>query len=314
MRIVNLLLVHHTVEHQNLILPEVMAELRKLDGSIRCRLVSDGRPRLKHRLWTLGMPTVVVSMRPVSSRKPHRFAPRWAVVWEQTALDKIQELTALERAGIRVPKWAVLRKDTEPDLSCFGDVVVVKPVSAHKGALVRVMRRSRVRWRPLQVERRGISESLIVQQYVHTGPWPVSYKVGTVFGEPIYAMRLVADRKRKPFEGEPANSREFVGRTVVAPSRGSTASGAVPGDVIEFAKQVQKAFPTVPVLGTDIVRHHSTGELYALEVHSPGWTFHLTSILYDRLLRERNLDLRAQFGGAAAVARGIYRRLQEARC
>ena len=260
------------------------------------------------------MPTVVVSMRPVSSRKSERFGPRWAVVWEQASLDKIQEMTLLERTGIRAPKWAVLRKDTEPDLSGFGDFVVVKPLRGHKGALVRVMRRSRVRCRPLQLNRGAISELSIVQEYVHTGPWPVSYKVGTVFGEPIYAERLVADRNREPFEREPVSSHDFVGRTVVAPSRGATASGAVPEDVIELAKQAAKAFPTVPLLGTDIVRHHSTGELYALEVHSPGWTFHLTSILYERLLRERNLDLRAQFGGAAAVARGIYRRLQEARC
>ena len=82
-------------------------------------------------------------------------------------------------------------------------------------------------------------------------------------------------------------------------------------DVIQLARQVHRAFPTVPLLGIDMVRHHSTGEIYVLEAHLGGGTFHLTSHRYSLLLNESGLDMRAQFGGAA-VARGIHRRLQEA--
>ncbi len=308
----NLLIVNHSVENQHLLLPDVVNELRKLDRTIRCRLVNDGRPRLKHRLWALGMSTVVVSMRPAVHWKPQRFAPHWATVWEQGPLDKVQEMELLERAGIKVPKWTVLRKGAKPDLSGFGDFVVVKPVLGQRGALVRVMRSGRVRWKPLEVNGRGISESLIVQEYVHTGPWPTSYRVGTVFGEPIYALQFVADRNRKPFDREPVSSQEFAGRNIVAASRGSKVTEIEAGDVIQFAREVHRALPTIPLLGIDMVRHHSTGEIYVLEPHCSGGTFHLTSHRYGRLLNESGLDLRTQFGGAAAVARGIYKRLQEA--
>jgi D-alanine-D-alanine ligase-like ATP-grasp enzyme len=85
----------------------------------------------------------------------------------------------------------------------------------------------------------------------------------------------------------------------------------VPDDVIEFSRQVHRAFPDVPLLGTDIIREHTSGKLYALEVNSFGWCFHLTTSLYDDLLQNNDIDLRKQFGGAAAVARGIHRRLSE---
>ena len=44
-----------------------MRELRTAHSDCRCRLVNDIQPRVKHRLWTLGRPTAVVSMRPIST-------------------------------------------------------------------------------------------------------------------------------------------------------------------------------------------------------------------------------------------------------
>jgi hypothetical protein len=74
---------------------------------------------------------------------------------------------------------------------------------------------------------------------------------------------------------------------------------------------VHQAFPTIPLLGVDILRDCDTGQLYVIEVNARGWTFHLSSDNYHRILSETGLDLRLQFGGAAAIARGIARRLRE---
>ena len=313
----NLLLINHTEENQDVLLARILDEARQL-GGCRCRLVHDIRPRVKHRLWTLGLPTAVVSMRPVSTQPKERFTPPWAMVWQQARIDKAEELRALEAADVRVPRWVEIQRGPQPDLSGFKDFVVVKPAHGTVGALVRVMRRSRVRWEPSAVgfhlftSKPGVSDVLLAQDYIHTGPWPTSYRVGTVFGEPIYALRFEASRTRPPFEDTPNSSEAFVGRTIVAASKGSLADAAVPEDVIELAKSAHQAFPDVPVLGTDIVREHDTGLLYVLEVNAVGGTFHLTSGSYDQLLQERGIDLRKQFGGAAAVARGIHRRLRAA--
>ena len=83
----------------------------------------------------------------------------------------------------------------------------------------------------------------------------------------------------------------------------------VPDDVIEFAKIVHRAFPTLPLLGTDILREESSGKLYALEVNSNGWTFHIANEKRKQVQKDFGVDLYSQFGGAKAIARGIYQRL-----
>ncbi|MBI3999272.1 MAG: hypothetical protein HY351_01535, partial [Candidatus Omnitrophica bacterium] len=55
----NVLLVRHVAQEQYRILPFVAAELRKL--GLRSRPIYDLEPKLKHKLWTLGKPTAVVS-------------------------------------------------------------------------------------------------------------------------------------------------------------------------------------------------------------------------------------------------------------
>ena len=88
-------------------------------------------------------------------------------------------------------------------------------------------------------------------------------------------------------------------------------SGDVPEDVLALARRAHEAFPTVPVLGVDIVRDAATGALSVLEVNVTGGCFHLTSIAVGRIQREHGIDTRRQFGGAAAVARGIHQRIQQ---
>lgn len=167
-----------------------------------------------------------------------------------------------------------------------------------------------MRWQSNEIQKFGwLSDVLIAQEYIHTGPWPTSYRIGTVFGEPVYAWRCVADRLRKPFDGTERNSTFFEGRTIVSSSKGCTFDLEVPEDVLELARLTHEAFPTVPVLGTDIIRDFETGQLYVVEVNAMGDTFHLTSDTGRKIAREFNLDLLGQFGGACAIARGIYHRL-----
>ncbi len=313
----NVLLVMHREEDQHLLLPHVLRELRELGDCYRVRLVYDKPSRLKHRLWTLGLPAWVISMRPVATWPAHRFNPAWATVWEQAPLDKIQECMLLEKAGIPVPRWWPVYQHSEPEFYGMPEFVVVKPAQGSMGALVRVMRRDRVRWEPLRVNWHmleggaAVCDALIAQEYIHTGPWPTSYRVATVFGEPTYAVRCIADRSRKPFDETKSGSSFFDGRTIVASSRGCRFDTSVPKDVIELARRAHYAFPTVPSLGVDVIRDWATERPYVVEVNAAGWGFHLTSVAYERFLREFGIDFLAQFGGAAAVARGIHRRLCE---
>lgn len=295
----NVLLAVHYVEGQEHALPHVSRELRR--AGVRCRLVHDVTPRWKHRAWTLGQPTVVVSLRPLE-----RFLPRWATVWQQVWLDKVQEYTRLEQAGVPVPRWKAVRQSELPDLSDFGQFVVVKPSAGAKGALVRIMRKEKVQWRPLFVESLGrTSETLIAQEYIHSGPWPTTWRVATVFGEPVWCWRVEANRSHPPLDYNPQHPEEFAGKSIVSTGHGCTYQPETPRDVLELARQVYRAFPTIPLLGIDIIREAATGKLYVLEVNASGGTFRLS----PEDAKSLGIDVFGQFGGVRAMARGIYRRL-----
>lgn len=303
----NVLLVRHRAGDEDLFLYEAARELRTL--GLRSRVVWDLQPLLKHRLWTLGFPTVVVSLCPMK-----HFFPHWAQIFHPVHYDKIQESRRLEQSGIPVPKWIAIQKGEAPDLSCFSNFVVVKPAYGSRGALVRVMRRDRVQWRELQVqERRSDTNALLAQEYIHTGPWPSSYRVVTVFGEPFYALRITAHRNRLPIEFDPlGDPRMFAGRNIVASSKGCTMDGQVPEDVIELARRMhERAFPNLPLIAADIVRDFHSGRLYALEANTGGLNMLVTPTSGQGIKEQFGIDLCQQFGGVRAFARGVYRRVLE---
>ena len=193
----NILLVRNN-EIQDSMFTEILSEFRKL--GVRSLATWDVKPTLKHRLWSLGRATTVISFHPL-----RQFLPSWADIKQQFNYNKIEELIHLESAGIRIPKWKIIREGETFDLSAFELFVVVKPAYGAKGAYVRIMRRDKVRWQQLDIEnRRSKNNDLIVQEYIHTGPWPTSYRVATVFGEPNYAVHITASRQRFPIEYDPA--------------------------------------------------------------------------------------------------------------
>ena len=189
--------------------------------------------------------------------------------------------------------------------------MVVKPALGGRGAFVMVMRRNKVSYRPLRTEamNNALSPALIAQEYIHTGAWPTSYRVGSVFGEPIYAFRSIASSAREPFVGFSFDANFFSRKSIVATAKGCMRDGEVLDDVIKLASQAHQAFPNVPLLGIDIVRDFRTHKLYVLEVNACGRTYQLAEEFVKQNLDNFGLDLRKQFGGIKAVARGIYNRL-----
>jgi hypothetical protein len=283
---------------------EILSEFHK--HGVRSLAVWDVKPMLKHRLWSLGRAAAVVSFHPL-----RQFLPAWADIYQQVNYNKAQEQACFESAGIQIPKWKIIREGEAPDLSDFQPFVVVKPACGAKGAFVRIVRRDRVKWKQLNVENSRVQNNdLIVQEYIHTGPWPSSYRVATVFGEPNYALRITASRQRFPIEYDPAgDSSIFSGRSIVASSKGCKMDLEIPDDVFQFAKEIHlRAFPKVPFLASDIIRDVNTGKLYALEVNTAGLSILMVPETSDRIKREFNIDVTTQFGGVKSAARAIIKR------
>lgn len=299
----NVLLVRTHDPDQDSIWPEVVRELRRF--GVRARAVWDSNPHLKHRLWTLGRPTYVIALKPI-----RRFAPWWAEILQQVRCDKIQEYEWLDRSGVPVPRWTAIHQGDVPNLSEFGDFVVTKPAAGCRGAFVRIMHRDRVRWRYLNLEhRRGESTAIIVQEYIHTGSRPVSYRVTTCFGEPYYAWKTTAAASRLRFEEGLKGAHFFAGKSIVSTGEGCTMDPEVPSDVIQFGTRVHEAFPDIPLLSIDIIRDDRSGALYVLELNTAGLIMVATPQSMSRIKHDFGFDPCVQFGGAKAVARGIYNRV-----
>jgi amino acid adenylation domain-containing protein len=211
-------------------------------------------------------------------------------------LSKSEEYRILERAGISVPMWAVLEDGVQPDLSRFGAYVVRKPDYGAKGAEVRIARRDRVRWKPVVTSAAGPSPRLLVQEFVYTGLWPVSYRVNTLFGRTLYSMVITGNRARPALGGpdEFAAQRSSGGQcvSIVSNARDSTAEFCMDESIIAFGERAAAAFPDVPLLGVDILKDAMTGRLLVSEVNSLGhnWNFGPDFATAFRLDIERQFD------------------------
>lgn len=250
------------------------------------------RARLSHwqRLKLATRPTLAFS--PGSFTRPRFYR---GVRMHGCRMLKRQEYAALDRAAVAVPQWALLTADTEPDLSGFGPYVVVKPDLGWRGAEVKIKRRGRVRWTG-PANHQGTPSDWIVQDFVYTGRWPVSYRVTTLFGHVIHSWRAEASHDQRPL----AARHDFAatgGHSIVSSHKGCTFTLEANEDVLELARQAAGAFPEIPLLGVDVVRDADTGRLYVLEVNASGYVWHFSSKAGWSIQQEFDLDLESQFDG-----------------
>lgn len=124
----------------------------------------------------------------------------------------------------------------------------------------------------------GVSASLILQQFVYTGPRPVSYRVCTLFGKALHSKKYESSDDRLNLAGPAALQNDFGrgGVSIVASARGSRVEPNYDEEIIRFAEAAHAAFPEIPLLGFDIVRETPSGKLFVLEANALGyvWYFH----------------------------------------
>jgi hypothetical protein len=154
--------------------------------------------------------------------------------------------------------------------------------------------------------------SFLVQKYIHTGTAPRSIRVGTFFAKAIFCYVMEATRHMPPL-----NAPDDVLEQSVAANKGDQNRRLiVEEDVIQLAEAVHRAFGSIPLLGVDIIRDCSTGQLYVLETNPGGNTWHFTSEMGAELRRcigaagadadaQGRLALIEQFGAFGVAARAL---------
>ena len=273
--------------------------VKELNPNIRPFVLRDERSdvRFVQPFWR---PTMVFSPEILN-----RFRCLRGKTFQGRSLAKSEECRALEQHGIPVPNWALLTPEQRPDLSEFGPYVVVKPEYGFQGADVRIKRKGRVRWTAPRTKVAARSKNWLVQDFIYTGKWPVSYRVLVLFGKALYSWRTEADNSRRPLL-EPYGFKggaEGGGLSIVSSAIGCRFTLNNDPDIISLAEKAQQAFPDIPLLGVDIIRDQTTGDLFVIEVNAEGYVWHFSSLIGVRIQKYAGFSLEAQFDGIRKAAR-----------
>ncbi|RJT38780.1 hypothetical protein D3227_16105 [Mesorhizobium waimense] len=227
-------------------------------------------------------------------------------------LDKIEEYQALEDAGTPVPKWTEVKPDTRLDPNEWGPYVVEKPSRGWLGANVKVRKTSRVQYAhpsSYPSDHLGANAPMIVQQFVYTGEWPVSYRLVSVFGEIVLCYRQTTRR------GTPLRTRwgfDEGGVAIVSNTRQMEIVLDADPEMIDVASRSHRAaFPDIPILHFDLGRDAETGRIHIFECHPfiPRWLFSSDRTLSAQA--DNRVDFDSQFDAMQGIARAIVRKATE---
>jgi hypothetical protein len=294
----NLVLIANTTAGHHFDFPKVQRFIGESSPNVRTVVWQDGGYR--YRRWQLAArPTMVFSPVPLKT-----FAPVRGRVFAGNSLTKSQEYAALEAAGVPIPRYRILSEsDSRPaDLEALGKYVVVKPNSGGRGAHVKIVRSSRAHWKPIESTISGKSDTLLAQEFIYTGAWPLSYRVTTLFGQVLWALKVEANHTRSALEAADGFDRT-PGLSVVSNSKGCVMSLCNDEEVIGFAEAAHAAFPDIPLLGIDVLRRPGDGRLFVIEVNASGWVWHFSSPLGLRAQAEFGFNFESQFDGLRKAAR-----------
>ena len=213
-------------------------------------------------------------------------------------LAKSEEYRVLEQAGIPVPHWITLEEGKVPDLSGFGNYVVRKPDYGAKGAEIRIVRRDRVRWKPVATSAAGPSRAARAESRVRI--MAVSYRVNTLFGRVMFCLVITGNKARPTLKGPDDFDARGDGQSVsiVSNARDSSAEFCMDAKIISFGERAARAFPDLPMLGVDILKDAVTGKLMVTEMNALGhnWNFNPEFVATIRV------DVARQFDGLRKAA------------
>ena len=284
----------------------VAAAAREHDPRVHTAVFKD-RPQRLRRRWLARRPSLFFGARPFS-----RFSPVRGRTFGGVEITKREEYRRLTGAGFRMPRTVFLTEHERPDLSDFGPYVVVKPDLGARGAAVKIVRKNRVRWKPSEFKNDIYEESPVrlVQEFIYTGPWPVSYRVQTLFGEALACFRLEASRDRTPLRERYA-IKESGGVSIVASSKGCSIRLCDDQELIDTAERAHALFPECGNLGVDLIREFPSGDIYILEMNSLGGCWLLSLPRLDAECGARAADQRDGLRRAGRLLADAALRLAE---
>ena len=234
--------------------------------------------------WKWSLPTLTISLGRLG-----KFMPRRGPILQNRAVKKLDQCRRFAAMGIPTPhteRFEFGRHYREED---FSRLSVLKPMPLDLTSSGRDLMLCETRqlhqivaaeFPPDHFLRKA---PVLVQRFIDTGPKPEYFRVLTLLGEPILWMRVKSAVEQIDLSG---SDTAVMDRAIVDPrsTYGSVASDfeellefEVPSDVSEFAMQIYRGFPDIPLQANDIVREATTGKLFILEINAGGNTWDFSS-------------------------------------
>ncbi|MCE9648843.1 MAG: hypothetical protein K8R18_04370 [Parvibaculum sp.] len=312
----NLFLVNHPLGQNRRDFDEIGEKITALAPSIDVHVVPHDAEAA-----ACGLPPDVWS-RPslaVAFRWPEKFRTRRGPIYAGRPINKFVQAQKYAAARVPIPRTLAYEFGRPLNRGFWGDYVIMKPtridMQSH-GDHIFLMRTERVAAlapRIFPAEHPARKQPVLIQQFIDTGDYPQSFRVLTLFGEPLYCMIFRQDRPRSALTG---TDSELLSLPVASNAGDNYVHQLIDDpEIVAFARRAAAAMPAIPLQGIDIVRQAGTGRLFVLENNSGGNTWHFSSRMFEMGNKKISRDMRiAQFGAWDIAAKVMVERtLREAR-
>lgn len=298
---------------------QIAHEVVKSAPDIAVQLVSplETASSIDRRKWE--RPSVTVCL-----GHPGEFSPIRGPFFHSFPIKKLDQCARFQTAGVATPRSERFQFGKEYLEAQWGEFVILKPLPLEltsKGTMVRLYRTRRLgKLTPATLPDDHFLRAApgIVQEYIDTGEYVAKWRVLTMFGEPLYSStsKSVVPRALLDADDEAIEQSEVEPRTMrnrEADPTGSRHRLAVDDEILAFARRMHAVFPTLPVLGCDVLRRESDRALFALEINGGGNVWHFSSLM-AHLHREHlggREKMLAQLGAWPAAARALIRTVRQ---
>jgi hypothetical protein len=265
-----------------------------------------------------GRPSITVGV-----GHPGAFIPRRGPFFCSWPVKKLEQYSRLKDAEIPTPHTARFEFGRDYAEGDFGEFVILKPLPlmlTSKGGSASLFRTRRLR--ELKISDFPQTHFIhtgpaLVQAFIDTGSHVSKWRVLTMFGDALYSSTSVSSLPRAELDASDAD----IEASVVEPRTPSNIEVDPEGlrdrlvkddEILAFARRVHSVFPTLPILGCDVLRRASDGQLFALEINGGGNCWHFSSYAARHRGRLGGRDaMIAQFGAWQVAANSLIRMVRQ---
>ena len=192
------------------------------------------------------------------------------------AIDKFEQYQHFTLANVSTPKTIDYEIGQPLDFNDWGEYVFLKSrSSSHSENSFLIPTKYILDIKPY-FEKLGLSNKMLVQQFIYSGEHANHYRILSFLGEPLYCTKC-----SNPYRLLlPSNLDEVFNNKTTQSSLQNIDlqfQSEIDQEVLNFSRKVYNVFKEQPLQGIDIVAEQSTKKLFVLEGNQGGyvWTFSL---------------------------------------